>query len=77
MWRRSSLRKASRQAGGSRGWRAHRTGNAATAGKGDARKAILHSRELCSAAGTLAGVMLLGLTGPRLLAGWTRALGAF
>lgn len=38
---------------------------------------ILHSRELCSAAGTLAGVMLLGFAGPRLLAGWAEAFGAF
>ena len=38
---------------------------------------LLHSRELCSAAGTLAGVMLLGLAGPRLLSGWARSLEAF
>jgi flagellar biosynthetic protein FlhB len=38
---------------------------------------ILHSRELCSAAGTLAGVMLLGVAGPRVLAGWTSALEGF
>jgi flagellar biosynthesis protein FlhB len=38
---------------------------------------ILHSRELCSAAGTLVGVMLLGFIGPRLFSGWTSALGGF
>ena len=38
---------------------------------------ILHSRELCSAAGTLAGVLLLGVFGPHFLSSWTRSLGAF
>jgi flagellar biosynthetic protein FlhB len=38
---------------------------------------IVHSRELCSAAGTLAGVMLLGVAGPRFLAGWTKSLSSF
>ncbi len=38
---------------------------------------ILHSRELCSAAGTLAGVMLLGAVGPRFLANWATAIGGF
>jgi flagellar biosynthesis protein FlhB len=38
---------------------------------------ILHSRELCSAAGTLAGVMLLGLATPRFLDRWMTALAGF
>jgi len=38
---------------------------------------LLHSRELCSAAGTVAGVILLGLAGPRFLEEWTRSLAAF
>jgi len=38
---------------------------------------LLHSRELCSAAGTLAGVLLLGYAGPRMLAAWADALLAF
>ncbi len=38
---------------------------------------LLHSRELCSAAGTLAGVLLLGYAGPRLLAAWADALSAY
>jgi flagellar biosynthetic protein FlhB len=38
---------------------------------------ILHSRELSSASGTLAGVVLLGLLGPRLLALWTGVFGSF
>ena len=31
---------------------------------------ILHSRELSAAAGTLAGVMLLGMLGSRMLVAW-------
>lgn len=38
---------------------------------------VLHSRELSSAAGTLAGVMLLGFIGPRLLSAWVQAAGGF
>ncbi len=38
---------------------------------------LLHSRELSAAAGTVAGVMVLGVAGPRFVAGWTDALGAF
>jgi flagellar biosynthetic protein FlhB len=38
---------------------------------------ILHSRELTSAAGTLAGVLMLGWVGPRFLTGWAAALGSF
>jgi flagellar biosynthetic protein FlhB len=38
---------------------------------------LLHSRELCAATGTLAGVLLLGLAAPRFLASWADALGAF
>src|ERR1700682_6557072 len=38
---------------------------------------ILHSREFCSAAGTLAGVVLLGFAGPRFLDRWNTALGGF
>jgi flagellar biosynthetic protein FlhB len=38
---------------------------------------VLHSRELTSAAGTLAGVMLLGFVGPRLLSTWVQAAGGF
>ena len=38
---------------------------------------LLHSRELCSAAGMLAGVILLGTGAPRLLASWNEALSAF
>ena len=38
---------------------------------------LLHSREFCSAAGTLAGVMLLGLAADRFLADWTQALTGF
>jgi len=38
---------------------------------------LLHSRELCAAAGTVAGVMLLGWVGSRLVAGWAWALQAF
>ncbi|MGA2888316.1 MAG: EscU/YscU/HrcU family type III secretion system export apparatus switch protein [Terracidiphilus sp.] len=38
---------------------------------------ILHSRELSSAAGTLAGVMVLGMVGPRLLIVWRGTFAAF
>jgi len=38
---------------------------------------LLHSRELCSAAGMLAGVLMLGFGAPRFLAGWARSLEAF
>jgi len=38
---------------------------------------LLHSRELCSAAGMLAGVTLMGLAGPRFLASWAGELEAF
>jgi flagellar biosynthetic protein FlhB len=38
---------------------------------------VLHSRELSSAAGTLAGVMLLGMIAPRLLSAWDEAAGGF
>jgi flagellar biosynthesis protein FlhB len=38
---------------------------------------LLHSRELCSAAGTLAGVLLLGIAGPRMMAAWANSLSAF
>jgi flagellar biosynthesis protein FlhB len=38
---------------------------------------LLHSRELCSAAGTLAGVLLLGVAGPRFLSSWATALAEF
>jgi len=38
---------------------------------------LLHSRELCSAAGMLAGVLLLGVGAPRFLAYWARSLEAF
>lgn len=38
---------------------------------------LLHSRELCSAAGMLAGVLLLGLGAPRFLARWAEALESF
>ncbi len=38
---------------------------------------LLHSRELCSAAGTLAGVVLLGVVGPRFLTAWATALSEF
>jgi len=38
---------------------------------------VLHSRELCAAAGTLAGVMLLGVTMPRFIDRWMTALGGF
>lgn len=38
---------------------------------------ILHSRELAAAAGTLAGVMLLGLTGARSMENWRTAFAQF
>jgi flagellar biosynthetic protein FlhB len=38
---------------------------------------ILHSRELAAAAGTLAGVMLLGLTGARSMEDWRTAFAQF
>ena len=38
---------------------------------------LLHSRELCSAAGMLAGVLLLGAGGHRFLAGWAESFEAF
>jgi flagellar biosynthetic protein FlhB len=38
---------------------------------------LLHSRELSAAAGTVAGVMLLGMAGPKFLTSWATALGAF
>ena len=38
---------------------------------------LVHSRELCSAAGTVAGVMLLGLAAPRFLNLWTKSLKSF
>jgi flagellar biosynthesis protein FlhB len=38
---------------------------------------LLHSREFSAAAGTVAGAMVLGVAGPRFVAGWTDALGAF
>ena len=38
---------------------------------------ILHSRELSSAAGTLAGVLLLGMAGPHFLSAWTNSLSGF
>jgi flagellar biosynthetic protein FlhB len=38
---------------------------------------VLHSRELSAAAGTLAGVMLLGFIGPRLLSTWDQAAAGF
>jgi flagellar biosynthetic protein FlhB len=38
---------------------------------------ILHSRELSAAAGTLAGVMVLGALGPRVLIGWRGVLQGF
>jgi flagellar biosynthetic protein FlhB len=38
---------------------------------------VLHSRELSAAAGTLAGVMVLGMLGSRLLAAWRGGFAAF
>src|SRR5580658_7842092 len=38
---------------------------------------ILHSRELTAAAGTLAGVMVLGSLGSRMLIAWRAALAGF
>ncbi|HEV2446047.1 MAG TPA: EscU/YscU/HrcU family type III secretion system export apparatus switch protein [Candidatus Sulfopaludibacter sp.] len=38
---------------------------------------ILHSRELTMTAGTLAGVLALGLLGPRMMAGWRDAYTGF
>ena len=38
---------------------------------------ILHSRELSSAAGTLAGVMVLGALGSHLLIAWRSSFAAF
>lgn len=38
---------------------------------------ILHSRELAAAAGTLAGVMLLGLIGARSMENWRKAFAQF
>jgi flagellar biosynthetic protein FlhB len=38
---------------------------------------ILHSRELTSAVATLAGVMTLGVVGPRFLVAWRAGCGAF
>ncbi len=38
---------------------------------------LLHSRELSSAAGTLAGVVLLGMIGPRFVTLWTASLSGF
>ncbi|WP_263359573.1 EscU/YscU/HrcU family type III secretion system export apparatus switch protein [Acidicapsa ligni] len=38
---------------------------------------LVHSRELCSAAGTLIGVMLLGVAAPKFLNAWFTALGGF
>ncbi len=38
---------------------------------------LLHSRELCSAAGTVVGVLLLGLAAPRFVAAWARTLESF
>ena len=38
---------------------------------------LLHSRELCSATGMLAGVVLLGVSAPRLLSAWNEALSGF
>jgi flagellar biosynthetic protein FlhB len=38
---------------------------------------LLHSRELCSAAGTLAGILLLSVSGPRFLSSWATALAEF
>src|SRR5277367_6615319 len=38
---------------------------------------ILHSRELSSAAGTLAGVMVLGAFGSRILVAWRGAFAGF
>jgi flagellar biosynthetic protein FlhB len=38
---------------------------------------ILYSRELTSAAGTLAGVVLLGVFGPHFLSSWTTSLSGF
>ncbi len=38
---------------------------------------VLHSRELCSAAGTLAGVLLLGFAGPNFAVLWSTSLERF
>lgn len=38
---------------------------------------ILHSRELTAAAGTLAGVMVLGMLGSRIVLGWRSAFAGF
>jgi len=38
---------------------------------------LLHSRELCSAAGTLVGILLLGVAGRRFTALWSTSLEAF
>ena len=38
---------------------------------------ILHSKELSAAAGTLAGVMVLGMIGNRILLGWRSSFAAF
>jgi flagellar biosynthetic protein FlhB len=38
---------------------------------------LLHSRELSAAAGTLAGVIALGVLGGRTLEAWHSAFGAF
>jgi flagellar biosynthetic protein FlhB len=38
---------------------------------------VLHSRELSSAAGTLAGVMVLGALGSHMLIGWRTSFAGF
>ena len=38
---------------------------------------MVHSRELSSAAGTLAGVVLLGVAAPRFLDAWTTSISSF
>jgi flagellar biosynthetic protein FlhB len=56
-----------------------RTEEATQHRRDEARKEgdILHSRELSSAAGTLAGVMVLGMVGSRMLLAWRGAYAAF
>jgi flagellar biosynthetic protein FlhB len=56
-----------------------RTEQASQHRRGKARKEgdVLHSRELSAAAGTLAGVMMLGALGARTLAAWRETFAAF
>jgi flagellar biosynthetic protein FlhB len=77
MWPSGSSRKARKAEGDS--VPGDRTEQATPQRREKARKEgdLPHSRELCSAAGTLAGVLLLGFAGPRFLSGWTEALAAF